>query len=1106
MKKLSLEKSFGNSKNVFSSLTAEQQDKDTQNTFKNKVSEKYYVSTIDTYFNSFETYKKYVFGAAKKDDYTTIWQDLGFAKYPTQKSFKTPHHTKKKVSIYGGGYAFGSDKGNVFEYLDKYENVSDILSYIANLYNLNYELVSNTHSKTSKVKSSTNTTKTEYKPLQIDKNENKAYFENICKELNLPIDNPYFSLSENGFDIAYTDLDKNPIIDNVGRDFTRQRYFVPLVDSKGKTKKYNSKKDSGYFPFLTPLAYNQNVLETSKTLYCTEGEKKALYGVQTLSLPFIGIGGIHLGTHTKKNPITSKSIVSTAEFSELTKEVIEKFNSYNLLFDSDSFDNLNDKKRALSFFAAVKKEFIAAQKVGIKEFTFSIVNPNNPKKAKGLDDLGIYHSAKEIKEKLQDNTHHNDLFYHFRLDATKTANNALKHLKNAFLASAYKKVDTTQIIKIDSTYIGNSLLNDINSPFVTSLLSRKFTYLVAPTGLGKSYFVEHSLVPFLSQLGFITLFVSPRSGLTKQQAKDRIRFTAPTNTVSIERLKTEIDSTNIVYSNYDNLEIAYKVLTEFYNKSVFIVVDEVHKLVQDCSINGREKVIKAVCDTLESNPNNLLLTATYVDINLNEPTNNFRIESSKKEPYKAPTLLFCKTTKYLNCTLENILQSIQKGNRVLVHYNHLDSCKALKKELESKNIKTRICASKEVDTDDLEFFNSIQNDTNFVWNSKVEVILCTSVLELGINLKTDRNTDLYFVNKAKGFDFSSYLQFIARFRNYTSFTITNTIISYYSKYFLPCQSLSLNYDFTENYLCAAEQKDLFNKQLERQKEYAKDRFILDRQLKNVLYNKSKGVFEVNREFLFTEQTENEILKGSPYFAVPTQIEFYESEKENESLIEKVFEIQLEKEKAQSTIYELYLNDFYTLLISVFKQTKDTKLQSKCNLRSNPNEPIHLKPFELSAAEKLLTNHFYIAKTVKKLSPNDLECSSIKSVLVDKESQTIRKTNDLSRNKKAYIIYFLLTNTDTKNRIRETIQINELQRLISVFSSYKGKGFLLSDLAKEVNKNRIGRNVYSTLQIVEYLEILTNFKKEKKVVDSKKVSFYSITEIKNFSAEMERLKE
>jgi hypothetical protein len=155
---------------------------------------------------------------------------------------------------------------------------------------------------------------------------------------------------------------------------------------------------------------------------------------------------------------------------------------------------------------------------------------------------------------------------------------------------------------------------------------------------------------------------------------------------------------------------------------------------------------------------------------------------------------------------------------------------------------------------------------------------------------------------------------------------------------------------------------------------------------------------------------------------------------------------------------------------------------------------------------LLQNHFLLAKTVKKLSENDLECSEIKNVLVDKESQNLRKTSDLSRSKKAFITYFLLTNTDSKNRVKESIQIKELQRIISILESCKGKQISLSELLKLVNLGRYGKTTYTNTTLLELMEILTDFESKRETVNDKKITLYTIKNGKNFSKELERLKE
>ncbi|MEM9982993.1 MAG: DEAD/DEAH box helicase family protein, partial [Bacteroidota bacterium] len=457
------------------------------------------------------------------------------------------------------------------------------------------------------------------------------------------------------------------------------------------------------------------------------------------------------------------------------------------------------------------------------------------------------HTPSEIKAHLKATTHHNELFWHFRIDVSKPIKQAFQRLKDAFIASSKTKKEAAPI-QTTGKHIGNQLLENTNSPFVSSLIGgSQFTSLVAPTGVGKSYFVEHHLVHFIAQImGLKVILCSPRNALTLQQAiqSKGIVFTKKTNEKAIERLRKEIDSTSMVYSNYDNLNTAYEVLTELHQKGVFIVIDESHRITADSSF--RPKAIASVCSVLEKNPSNLFLTATPTEIKLSKPLNYFEVLNDGKKPYERPTLLFTTKNKKLDATLENIQKAVQKGKRVMVHYNDLDSCKALKKELWKNNITARICASEGLDTEDIEFFEEIQAHSSYEWKNSVQVIITTSVMEMGVNLITDRKTSLIYVNCSPyGFDNHSYSQFTARIRNYTDFEVDNTIISQNSKSFLPDERLASPFNFETQALdFAREQVKLLNKQLrklQRVGRVEKDRFTA-KSFENVLYNEDKECF------------------------------------------------------------------------------------------------------------------------------------------------------------------------------------------------------------------------------------------------------------------------
>ncbi len=1084
------------------------------------------------FFTSFETFQNYVKGLAyNSDHYTKVWNSLGFEPNQTKKTYhNAPNHNNKKKKAFciykSGSYKdfYNDTKGTIFDFLQTERNLSieRAFEYVASQYNFtDYKIgfdrtekrkINRSNPQNSQTKPNTNQDKGRAtEPIKTDlEKETLAYYKTRISEIGLSEQKAknYFFPSLNrpyGIGIKYIDLDKNTLtFGSDNKTFERVRLTRPYTDKKGKTAKYLSPKDSGTFPYITALSHANKDVTTGKTLYITEGEIKALFSVNTLKLPFVGIGGISQTAQTEKD-IFGYPIYKTAHFDRLTKEVILRFEYENihLVFDSDSFQNKGKDDRYKQFFAAVKKAFIAAQKLEIKKFTFSVINPNNSHKAKGIDDFNNVCDAMEIRTKLTQKNIHNDLFWHFRLDTKQKPQKALKSLEDAFKASFQIKPQPTTITIKD--FLGGKLLE--NKEFVNSILTEQYTYLNAPTGLGKSYFVQHYLTPFLNKKGYVVLFAAPRNAIAKQQAagekeKGKIVFTADTVSQAIERLKNE--DKDIVYTNFDKLREAYEVLTELHGLKVFVVIDEAHLITFDSSY--RASVIGSVMDTLKKNPTNLLMTATPTELSFD--TNNFEVISTNKKAYNRPNLVFCSDNKMTTYALEKALQVIDKGNRVVIHLNDKDEARTLKNTFESRKVKVHYFASDGLNPEEKENFEKMQKKSTFLWNDDKNVIITTSVLEAGINIKTDRAVTNIYLNKTPfGFNNTSYRQFIARIRNYDVFEVDNIIVTKNYKHFLPWENLVVRYDYQTELELAFENALHHSNQMEKLIKkgiYEKDRFSSSLS-KNVYLNEKKEYFEINYQNIFTSYTEHIQQKGSPYFENPTKTFFYENEidkgiESNTEVLEK------EKEKAENEVVEMLHNDFDCLLKSVNKETKDVTLETQTDIKNDSIEAIQLTPIQLQIAEKILIEYFQLLKT----SPYKIkDVPKLKHILTCKKSFTVRQTQDLGKRKRNYISYWLLDRKEKgeKTGTEEFFRIEEYHRIISILKQTKGKELTAQQLTDRINKGKHEKNRYTKKTALSVCQMLCNISESKIRNENKEqIKLHKFESVRIWEKELDKLTE
>ena len=1074
-------------------------------------------ATATKNFSTLNNYYSYIKGLAfYTDQFTHVWQTLGFShmegKTSYHKSPSRPHKNKKSflIGAKGAFYDFYTDeKGSVFDFLQNEKNYSEQKAYdfVAALYSL--------HDYTIGEANQNNYFQYRKSKEEVE-NEVLTYFRSrVYKELGLSKETatPYFSPALNnhkGISIRYTDIEGNTIFDKIEDEyqpFERIRLAKPYRNAEGKTTKYLSPKGAKTYPYLTALAHAPETIQKQKTLFITEGEFKAFFGVQKLGLPFVGLGGIALTAKADKNE-KEQTIYETAYFDQHTKSALEKFgySHIHLLFDSDAFDNKGKEIRHYQFYAAVKKAFFAAKNLGI-EFTFSIVNPNS--KAKGLDDLGKNYSTFGIQKQLKNTKTHTHLFYHFRLDTKKEAKSALYALQKAFLASQ-KKIEKHEQIKIKG-FLGKQLLE--NNLFIDSLKQNQFTYLQAPTGIGKSYFVKHHLTPFLNKKDYVVLFAAPRNAVAKQQAIEeknglnKIVYTADTASEATERLKTE--KHDIVYTNFDKLPDVYHILSTFYNKKIVIVIDEAHLITSDSTF--RPKVIGKVVETLLNNPTNLLMSATPTQLYLQHSTiKKFEVVAEDKKEYALPSLVFCADQKMTSYAFETCKNIAENNERAIIHLNSIEQARTLQSLLKKEKISVHFLASTGLTPTEKENFDSIQRQATFHWKDDKQIIITTSVLETGFNIETDKKTTTIYFNKTQGgFDNISYRQFIARIRNYDKMEIENIMVTQNYSHFLPSESLVLRYDYEKTIEFALKNQVLHNEMYQSYQEDYDGEFsefererIRTEASKYLFFDAEKKCFEIDYQQIFAEYTHDATRQGSPYFENPKEILFYE-QKINEGVSQYEQFQKAERDTAEQEIAHLFANEFEKLVVSVEKYTQDVKLKAKLNL-SSLEEPILLTPLQLTVAEVLLKHYLYLLKTSNSKGITDIP--SLKSILVDTENLTLRKTNDLRKRKMKFISYWLLLRKSKKQRlgVSESLQVQEYKRVIGIMEELKDQTLTAEQIVEAVNRFQHQKKRYSKKKCFEVLQLLCNLERTAKVSEKKKTYYYTFISVKDWETELYNL--
>jgi len=173
------------------------------------------------------------------------------------------------------------------------------------------------------------------------------------------------------------------------RNFERTRWSNPVLhkDKNGEPMKYYQPQGTGthiYFPVPVINLFRQK--SSLKTIYLTEGEKKAIAGCKKMDLPVIGLPGIFgLKENLQENTLNK-------DLSELITQCGVK--NIVLILDADAlhakFDPTQPEKdlykRASLFFrsVAIVKELILPLEI---DLYLAVINPSLDKGPKGLDDL-----------------------------------------------------------------------------------------------------------------------------------------------------------------------------------------------------------------------------------------------------------------------------------------------------------------------------------------------------------------------------------------------------------------------------------------------------------------------------------------------------------------------------------------------------------------------------------------------------------------------------------------------------------------------------------------------------------------------------------------------
>jgi hypothetical protein len=604
-----------------------------------------------------------------------------------------------------------------------------------------------------------------------------SYFNQRLNELGLTTEEAIkngLSHDKHGNIIQYVRDFKGDVIKYLPQFGNDKRQFDKIAN---RSTSYNLHEE-GFFHELFITRYTPQYLANNPTTGKYKFPSKKFTGVDVLPMPNNKAieairtnkkGGLSFGTEGYFKTVAASvnglegvafSGISTYKLCSILKDYLLKrqLDNFVILYDSDATDTSNSSeeittKRPKNFFNSAFKFAVGfyqfCKENGLKtSLHFAEINPQQT--AKGLDDLFTnVRNGSEVVEAFQTfqtskyfnfvslslDTCHNDLLRHFCLDSPLSFLN--KHIdkirpkggfrfNNAYLniSEAASAISGGVSLKLYAKE-GEKLTDILNKSGLSNI---KNSYLIAPTGSGKNFYVA------------------------ERQKTEKIIIVVPTtallNMISKEYHATKFDGKNKEYQRIINSNFivttyaSFGKLSEFLERKNLInsfaaYVDEAHNFTTSTSKSFQLKQLTEVLNYLPKYKYFNLLTGT----NLPNFHQNFSVLPKVEIIIPKPTKLlhFVDATDTIKAAEVAIRQSLKVGRFPMVLFNNtsdsgkLGTLKALLKDAEG-----------------IEYFDSSQKETSFFKeltenrkiNTSVKAIVTTTVLKEGNDILNNYDFDM----------------------------------------------------------------------------------------------------------------------------------------------------------------------------------------------------------------------------------------------------------------------------------------------------------------------------------------------------------------------------
>lgn len=358
---------------------------------------------------------------------------------------------------------------------------------------------------------------------------------------------------------------------------------------------------------------------------------------------------------------------------------------------------------------------------------------------------------------------------YYNLSTNKEVAEKVNQLFNANIP-IYNKNDNSENIIIDefdNVLKVDKYLNECIDNIEPLLEEYRHILLNGNTGIGKTYGITELLKNSLVDYVF---FLVPTRALAEGVANEY-------NYSLFYGDDTELPKNKFIVSTFRKIDAVQRELNKINEyKSLLnqplltytVVVDEVHELMSKRQLYGGG-VSRRIEEFIINSDYSLLMSANtyhiyeaYKDMNL---FNRYiKVESEKALYNSDKTYIYRISTKKkqrLADITNKIKESLLTHNNVLLMEDSKENLKLYSKILNKNNIPTiYINSDNRSDEEIINHYNSIVNDNNL----NKTVVMCTSIINAGVNIKNENVCVMIIQNKLQ-FDLDKIEQFFGRIRS-----------------------------------------------------------------------------------------------------------------------------------------------------------------------------------------------------------------------------------------------------------------------------------------------------------------------------------------------------